>query len=33
MDFWYQEPYAYIGQHWHRGHHHKLLLEFTQQIV
>ena len=33
MEFWYEEPYAHINKHWHRGHHHRLLLEFTQQIV
>jgi len=34
MDFWYQRPYyEYIKDYWHKGHHHKLLLAFTQQIV
>lgn len=33
MDFWYQEPYAYISKHWHQGHHHQLLLDFVDQLI
>jgi len=33
MDFWYQHPYEYISKHWHRGHHHKLLLDFVNELM
>jgi hypothetical protein len=33
MEFWYEEPYAYINKHWHHGHHHNLLLEFVNQLI
>jgi glutamine amidotransferase-like uncharacterized protein len=33
MDFWYQHPYEYISKHWHEGHHHKLLLDFVNELM
>jgi glutamine amidotransferase-like uncharacterized protein len=33
MDFWYDKPYAYIKSHWHAGHHHKLLLDFVDELM
>jgi glutamine amidotransferase-like uncharacterized protein len=33
MEFWYQTPYQYINKHWHRGHHHKLLLDFVDELM
>ena len=33
-EFWYQKPYyEYINQHWHKGHHHKLLLDFVNELM
>lgn len=31
-EFWYEEPYQYINDHWHGGYHHKLLLEFVDKL-
>jgi hypothetical protein len=34
MEFWYQDPYyQYINKWWHKGHHHRLLLEFVGQLI
>jgi len=33
MDFWYDKPYAYIKSYWHEGHHHKLLLDFVNELM
>lgn len=33
MDFWYDKPYAYIKSYWHEGHHHKLLLDFVDELM
>lgn len=30
--FWY-DSYKYMKPHWHRGRHHKLLLEFVDQLM
>lgn len=30
--FWY-DMYSWMGPHWHNGTHHKLLLEFTDQLM
>jgi glutamine amidotransferase-like uncharacterized protein len=30
--FWYDQ-YKYIKHHWHKGEHHKLLLEFVNKLV
>jgi glutamine amidotransferase-like uncharacterized protein len=30
--FWY-DSYRYMAPHWHRGRHHKLLLEFVDQLM
>lgn len=32
-EFWYEPPYAYIKDHWHRGDHHKLLLGFVDKLT
>ena len=31
-EFWYEEPYKYLNKHWHKGEHHKLLLEFVNSL-
>lgn len=31
-EFWYEKPYQYINGFWHRGRHHKLLLEFVNSL-
>jgi glutamine amidotransferase-like uncharacterized protein len=33
QEYWYGEPYQYIKQHWHHGHHNQLLLKFVNQLV
>ena len=33
MDFWYDKPYAYIKSYWHEGRHHKLLLDFVDELM
>jgi glutamine amidotransferase-like uncharacterized protein len=33
MEFWYETPYQYINKHWHRGHHHNLLLDFVDELM
>ena len=32
-EFWYSDPYQYISQYWHWGKHHKLLLEFVNELA
>jgi glutamine amidotransferase-like uncharacterized protein len=32
-EFWYQKPWQYINEHWHNGKHHKLLLEFVNELM
>ena len=31
--FWYEKPWQYINEHWHDGEHHKLLLEFVNELM
>jgi glutamine amidotransferase-like uncharacterized protein len=31
-EFWYETPYQYINSYWHKGEHHKLLLEFVDKL-
>jgi glutamine amidotransferase-like uncharacterized protein len=31
--FWYEKPWHYINEHWHNGEHHKLLLEFVNELM
>jgi glutamine amidotransferase-like uncharacterized protein len=31
--YWYNDPYQYISQYWHQGKHHKLLLEFVDELT
>lgn len=31
--FWYTEYYSWMRPHWHHGHHHKLLLDFTNDLM
>jgi hypothetical protein len=33
MKFWYEKPWQYINKHWHHGYHHKLLLEFVNELM
>jgi Biotin-protein ligase, N terminal len=33
MEFWYEKPYQYINKYWHQGHHHKLLLDFVDELM
>jgi glutamine amidotransferase-like uncharacterized protein len=33
-EFWYQKPfYQYINKYWHQGRHHKLLLDFADELM
>jgi glutamine amidotransferase-like uncharacterized protein len=32
QQYWYEQN-KYISQHWHKGQHHKLLLNFVNQLV
>ena len=32
-EFWYKGQYKYINKYWHKGEHHKLLLEFVNKLV
>lgn len=32
-EYWYRKPWQYINQHWHRGHHHNLLLKFVDRLM
>ena len=32
-EYWYEKPYAYINQYWHKEHHHRLLLDFVDTLV
>ena len=32
-EFWYDNEYKYIKKHWHKGEHHKLLLDFVNKLV
>lgn len=32
-NFWYKKQYNYINKHWHKGEHHKLLLEFANKLM
>lgn len=31
--YWFEKPRQYINQYWHNGSHHKLLLEFTNELM
>jgi hypothetical protein len=33
LKYWFESPYQYINQYWHKGHHHNLLLNFVNQLV
>ena len=33
LKYWYEAPWNYINQHWHNGDHHKLLLEFVDDLM
>lgn len=33
QEFWYDKPYEYIKQHWHKGEHNKLLLRFVNDLM
>ena len=33
LEYWYEAPWTYINQHWHKGDHHKLLLEFVDELM
>ena len=30
---WYEEPWQYINKHWNGGRHHKLLLDFVNELT
>lgn len=32
-NFWYKKQYSYINKHWHRGEHHKLLIDFVDRLM
>lgn len=31
--YWYEKPRQYINNYWHGGHHHELLLQFTNELM
>ena len=31
--YWYEEYYSWMRPHWHCGHHHELLLDFTNDLM
>jgi len=31
--YWYEKPWQYLNEHWHNGEHHKLLLEFVNELM
>lgn len=31
--YWYEKPWQYINKHWNNGKHHKLLLEFVEELL
>ena len=33
MQFWYEKPWQYINKYWHHREHHKLLLEFVNELM
>ena len=33
LKYWYEAPWKYINQHWHKGEHHTLLLEFVDELM
>ena len=33
LEYWYKEPWQYINQYWHEEKHHKLLLEFVDELM
>jgi glutamine amidotransferase-like uncharacterized protein len=33
LEYWYQTPWQYINNYWHQGRHHKLLLEFVNELM
>ena len=33
LQYWYETPWNYINKHWHKGEHHKLLLEFVDELM
>jgi glutamine amidotransferase-like uncharacterized protein len=33
LQYWYEKPWQYINEHWHKGEHHKLLLEFVDELM
>ena len=33
MQFWYEKPWQYINQYYHKGNHHLLLLDFVDKLM
>ena len=33
LEYWYETPWQYINNYWHQGRHHKLLLEFVNELM
>jgi glutamine amidotransferase-like uncharacterized protein len=33
LKYWYEAPWNYINKHWHDGEHHRLLLEFVDELM
>ena len=33
LKYWYETPWNYINQHWHKGEHHTLLLKFVDELM
>ena len=33
QEYWFEPPYQYINQYWHKGWHHKLLLGFVDRLM
>ena len=31
--WWYEKPWQYINKNWHNYEHHKLLLEFVNELM
>ena len=32
-EFWYEDPYQYINKYWHKYEHHRLLLNFVNDLM
>jgi glutamine amidotransferase-like uncharacterized protein len=33
LQYWYEKDWQYINQYWHYGQHHRLLLDFVQDLT